>query len=107
MRWQASTSGIVGELVGDVVGDAARRLGDPHEGEHAEVDGDRVDLRHVAAQDPARLELLDPLVRRRAAHADLGADLRVGAAAVPLEDVEDPGVGRIDLGFSGHLVPVR
>jgi len=96
-----------GEVTGQVVRDRARRLGDPHEGKHPKAHRVGVHGRHVAPDDPARLQLLDPLVRRRAAHADRRADLRVGKPAVALERFQDPGVGDVQLRFEGHFAPLR
>ena len=99
MWWHSSISGIAAKSSVRSVRGGARRLGDPREAEHAEADGRRVDDRGVAGDHAPRLELLDPLVGRRAAHADLRAELRVGPPAVPLEDLEDPRVGRTQSGL--------
>ena len=48
---------------------------------------------------PARLELLDPLVRRRPGHPEVGAELRVRPPAVDLEERQEARVGLADGSF--------
>ena len=72
-----------------------------------EPDRGRIDVRRVAPDHAPRLELLDALVGRRAAHADLRPEVRVGPPAVPLEDLEDPGVIRTESISPWHLVPLH
>src|SRR4029078_9010311 len=95
------------EVVGQVDRGGARRLGDPREAEDAEADGGRVDTGGIAGDDAARLELLDPRVGRRTAHADIRAEVRVRPAAVTLEDVEDPGVSRAQAVLRRHLLGIN
>ena len=86
-----------GERPGQVVGRGTGSLGQPGEGQDSVAQRLGRDDRRVAADHPARLELLDPLVGRRPADADLRAELGVGTPSVGLEKLEQTGVDPVDV----------
>jgi hypothetical protein len=91
-----------GEVAGQVGRHGPGRLGDPDEGEDPVAGETRVDDRAVAADEPAGLELLDPLVGRGPADPDLGAELGIRPAAVRLEQLDEPGVDEVGPVTFGH-----
>ena len=77
----------------------------PH-GLEAQADSLGRDPGPVASDDPAGLELLDPLVGGRAADPDVRSELGIGPPAVPLEQLQEPGVGSIQAALICHVTPI-
>src|SRR5688500_11639207 len=69
---------------------------DEHEREQSEIDGSRIDVRVVAADGAALLELPDPLEDCGWRQADTPADLGVRDSGVRLERFEDGKGGLVD-----------
>ena len=95
------------EVIGQVGRGRARGLGDPREAEDAEPDRGRVDDRGIARDHAARLELLDPLVRRRPAHPDIRSRAPRTAAGRPAGGSRGSAVSRAKSVSSRHLVALR
>jgi hypothetical protein len=96
-----------GEIPGQVGRPRSGRLDDPRERQDPEPDGLGIDDGSVALDDAARLQALDPLVHGRPADADLAAELGIRFAAVRLEDLQDPDVGRVESLTRHPKVPLR
>src|ERR1035437_2703908 len=91
------------EIGREVGGDRTRNLLDEDERQHPVAERSRIGEGDIALDDPARLELLDPLVGRRSTHPDRLPDIGEGLAAIPLQEVQDSSVGLVDSFQSAHI----
>jgi hypothetical protein len=71
---------------------------DADEGRDVVAEAARVDLRGVAADVAALLELLDALRDRRLGESDPMCDVALGATGVRLEQLDDPGIDAVHVG---------
>ena len=85
----------LGEIARQICGDGARNLLDEYECQDGVSELGGVDERRVTPDDSPALELLDPLVGGRPAHADCLAYLGIRSAAVSLEEIEDASVSLV------------
>lgn len=88
--------GICGQCLRDMVVGRPFSTPNSYKGEHPLLNGARIDLGDVPADDASRLELADALEHSRGSHPDGASDFGLGLPGIFLKDSQDPKVLIVD-----------